>query len=119
MLNKFKNHMEKQRLKKIRRQESFLAHIWAEYDNFHAELLSESKTKLYEDAFKVYFYQAILDYLTDESNLEYLDEMLLGNPYPISTLWAYYIGTDWTAIDSWESIDQLIEAFCDHEKRAA
>ena len=68
-----------------RKKKDFVERVNEEYDAFRLEMLSGSKEVIYDEAFKIYFYQAVADYLTDDYNVNCLDEEMLENESPISS----------------------------------
>lgn len=119
LIRRMIEHMKNKKLELKRQREQFTERVNAEYERFRIEILSGTKEEVYENAFRIYFYRELVDYLTDEFNLKCMDEELLENAEPIAVLWLYYIKSDWTSIDSEENIFQLTEDFCESERRAA
>lgn len=111
--------MKRGKMEENRKREQFAARVHQELAAFKRKILSKSKAQIYEDAFRIYFYQELTDYLTNPHNIRYLDDEILRETEPLTVLWGYYLKQDWIPIGGEDNLYQLVEDFCAGERRTA
>lgn len=103
---------DSQRIKLFERklkEDRLINNILDEFETFLDDELSKTKSEIFDDASKIYFYFELYNYfleyeLLDEDITKHLSEM----DYPLAFLWDEYLGMEGYTIGNWEEIDNFL-----------
>lgn len=85
-------------------KKDYVSMIKKEYDDFRSDMLSKSKEEMFNNAYKIYFYENVSDYLMNAN--------LGDEDITIGALWDIYIDGDYEPIGSWDSIYDFYRNAC-------
>ena len=102
-----------------RRQEQLWEMVEAEYAAFRQEMLQRSKEEIFDAAWKINFYERMLNYFQEEELPMEMTEELLEQEVPIGFLFGIYLKTEGISTETFEDIYELIWLALEHSSRAA
>lgn len=79
-----------------------------EYAEFRQDILSLSKSEIYDSAGMIRFYLNMRDYAVYSDELDYETALKINTDNPIAALWDRYLDTELSA-DSYEDIGYLFD----------
>ena len=94
-----------------------------ELNVFKAEELKKTKEQIFEDYYKIRFFVELFEYLTsdgaeqlfeDESEDE-MKKLLANQDHVIHDLYNFFLDCEFSSIENWNGIEDLIRSFCDRE----
>lgn len=92
-----------------------------EFKVFRTKELQKSKEEIFADNYRIRFYDELFNFLTEEGPESYLSEddvaiIAANGTMLISFLYDYYLGCEFSSINSWEEIGSLIRSYIDRDR---
>lgn len=86
-----------------------------EFNEFKDDELEKSKEEIFEDNYKIRFFDEMHEFLISENLLQSYELSVIakhGTAF-ISHLYDFYLGSEYAAITNWEEVVDMIADFCD------
>lgn len=95
--------------------------VRCEFGVFRNKELLKGKCEIFEDSYKIRFYQELYSFLKGEDIELYLTvddiaEIAAKGINVISSLYDYYLKDEFSSINSWEDVRSLIKSYIDRDR---
>lgn len=89
-----------------------------EFKNFKHLELQKSKEEIFKDNYKIRFFDEVHDFLICKTDLEDEDmEIIISDGLIfIALLYDFYLSKEYTSINTWEDISDMISEYCNTER---